>query len=156
VTIEINDESQDTVDQAALLALSRFVLDHLRIHPLAELSIRLVDQPEMARLHEKWMDESGPTDVMAFPMDELRPPNESQESEPGQLGDVVLCPAVAEKQALQAGHSAEDELHLLCTHGILHLLGFDHHDPDEKREMFALQATILAAWQGHRFESARS
>ena len=70
------------------------------------------------------------------------------DAEPGPLlGDVVLCPEVAAEQAGEAGHSAEDELHLLCTHGILHLLGYDHADPDEEREMFELQARLLASWR---------
>jgi probable rRNA maturation factor len=92
------------------------------------------------------MDLPGPTDVMAFPMDELRAPREDEEPEPGLLGDVLLCPQVAERQAKEAGHSTEDELHLLLVHGILHLLGHDHAEPDEKAVMFGLQGTLLQAW----------
>ena len=62
------------------------------------------------------------------------------------LGDVVLCPSVAAEQAAIAGHSTESELHLLCTHGILHLLGYDHATPDDERAMFDLQARIVHAW----------
>jgi len=148
VSIEVLNESGGAVDELRLVALSRFVLDRLRIHPQAELSVRVVDEPTMAHLHEQWMDEPGPTDVLSFPMDELRPPRDLDEPpEPGILGDVVLCPAVAERQAAQAGHSAEHELHLLTTHGILHLLGYDHAEPVEEREMFALQDDLLKAWQ---------
>jgi probable rRNA maturation factor len=96
------------------------------------------------------MDEPGPTDVLAFPMDELRPAADDAGPEPGLLGDVVLCPPVAEQQAAAAGHTTEDELHLLCTHGILHLLGYNHAEPDEEKEMFARQTELLAAWQRHR------
>jgi probable rRNA maturation factor len=93
------------------------------------------------------MDEPGPTDVLAFPMDELRPGRDGDDPPMGLLGDVVLCPQVAERQAKEAGHTTEDELHLLAVHGILHLLGYDHGEPEEHRDMFALQARLLAEWQ---------
>ncbi|HEX6920434.1 MAG TPA: rRNA maturation RNase YbeY [Actinomycetes bacterium] len=150
MTIDVNNESGVEVDEPALAGLSRFVLDRMRIHPLAELSVLLVDVPAMEALHVQWMDEPGPTDVLSFPMDELRPGSDDHEPEPGLLGDVVLCPQVAEQQAASAGHGAEDELHLLCTHGILHLLGYDHAEPDEERAMFALQRELLAAWRESR------
>jgi probable rRNA maturation factor len=79
-------------------------------------------------------------------MDELRPGRDDEEPEPGLLGDVVLCPQVAARQAVDAGHGTEDELHLLTTHGILHLLGYDHAEPEEEREMFGLQRELLADW----------
>jgi probable rRNA maturation factor len=147
VSVDVNDESGDHIDAPRLAELSRFVLDRLRIHPLAELSVLAVDVATMTTLNEQWMDESGPTDVLSFPMDELRPGNDEKEPEPGLLGDVVLCPPVARTQAVAAGHSTEDELDLLCTHGILHLLGYDHAEPDEEREMFGLQRELLGAWR---------
>jgi len=150
MTIDVNNESGVAVEEQSLAVLARFLLDALRVHPLAELSIILVDEDTMAQLHERWMDEPGPTDVMAFPMDELRVGDDNVEAEPGLLGDVVLCPAVAERQASAAGHALPDELYLLCTHGVLHLLGYDHHTPDEEREMFGLQARLLASWQAAR------
>jgi len=150
MTIDVNNESGVPTEEQSLAVLARFLLDALRIHPLAELSIILVDEETMAQLHERWMDEPGPTDVMAFPMDELRVGDDNIEPEPGLLGDVVLCPAVAQRQAVSAGHSLADELYLLTTHGILHLLGYDHHTPDEEREMFGLQARLLASWQAVR------
>jgi len=146
MSVEVLDESGAAVDADRLVSLSRFVLDQLRIHPQAELSVTAVDEAAMTALHEQWMDEPGPTDVLSFPMDELRPPDDDEPPEPGILGDVVLCAAVAERQAVAAGHSTADELHLLTTHGILHLLGYDHAEPDEEREMFGLQADILRAW----------
>jgi probable rRNA maturation factor len=92
------------------------------------------------------MDLPGPTDVMSFPMDELRPGRDGQEPEEGVLGDIVLAPEVAAKQAAAAGHSAADELHLLTVHGALHLLGYDHAEPEEEREMFGIQGDILAGF----------
>jgi probable rRNA maturation factor len=157
VTIEIANESGVAVDEVALASVARFALDELRIHPLAELSVLLVDESAMTDLHVKWMDEPGPTDVLSFPMDELRPPSmggthgsrggDESGPEPGLLGDVVLCPQVAAAQARQAGHSAQRELELLCVHGILHLLGYDHADPEEEAEMFGLQGELLRAWR---------
>lgn len=150
MSIDVNDESGADVDVERLSALSRFVLDRLRVHPLAELSVVAVDAETMAGHHKQWMDEEGPTDVMSFPMDELRPGTNDEEPEPGLLGDVVLCPQVAATQAAKAGHSTGHELDLLCTHGILHLLGYDHAEVEEQREMFALQADLLREWWADR------
>ena len=150
MSIDVINESGAEVDAIRIVALSRFVLDRMKVHPLAELSVLLVDVHAMEQLHMQWMDEPGPTDVMAFPMDELRPGRDGEEPEPGLLGDVVLCPAVAEQQAAQAGHTTLDELELLCTHGILHLLGYDHAEPDDKAEMFGLQDQALKAWRDRR------
>jgi probable rRNA maturation factor len=149
MTIEIANESGVSVDALSLERLARFVLDDLGVHPLVELSIRLVDVDAMTALHVHFMDEPGPTDVLAFPMDELndqRDDVESPDAPPALLGDVVLCPVVAEQQAREAGHSTEAELHLLCTHGILHLLGYDHGDPAQEREMFGQQTRLLTGW----------
>jgi probable rRNA maturation factor len=156
MSIEVLNESSAQVDETGLVELARHVLDGLKVHPLAELSLLLVDEPAMSELHEKWMGEPGPTDVLSFPMDELRPGHLSGGSDdggatdPALLGDVVLCPEVAKAQAREAGHSTEDELQLLCTHGILHLLGYDHAEPAEHEEMFGLQAGLLNSWQEKR------
>ena len=150
MTIEVNNETTSDLDEKELSDLCRFVLDRMRIHPQAELAVLLVDSDTMEQLHVKWMDEPGPTDVLAFPMDELRPASDDEEPKPGLLGDVVLCPDVARRQAKQAGHSTEDELHLLTTHGILHLLGYDHAEPEEEKEMFDLQGQLLGDWTARR------
>jgi probable rRNA maturation factor len=152
MSIEIANESGMDVDDAALVSLARHVLDAMKIHPQAELSILLVDEAAMEELHVKWMDEPGPTDVLSFPMDELRPPrgDDDGEAEPGLLGDVVICPQVAARQGRRAGHGFADEVNLLLTHGILHLLGYDHAQPDEEREMFGLQAKLLGSWWEER------
>ena len=148
MSIEVLNESGTDVDAHELSRLSRFVMDRMRVHPLAELCIKAVDEDTMAGLNEKWMEGEGPTDVLAFPMDELRPGLVNEEPEEGVLGDLVLCPAIAARQAETAGHSTTDEIDLLTVHGILHLLGYDHAEPDEHREMFGLQARLLAEWQG--------
>ena len=146
MTVEIANESGWSVDEASLVAQASFVLDRLRIHPRAELSLVLVDEPAMALLHERWMHEPGPTDVLAFPMDELRPPNATEAPAEGSLGDVVLCPSVAAKQAAVAGHDERSEQGILLTHGLLHLLGYDHMEPEEERLMFGLQGQLISEW----------
>ncbi|MDP9822427.1 rRNA maturation RNase YbeY [Nocardioides massiliensis] len=148
MSIEVLDESGAVVDATGLAKLARFVMDRMRVHPQAELCIKAVDEATIAELNEQWMDKVGPTDVLAFPMDELRPGLVNEEPEEGVLGDLVLCPAVAAKQAETAGHAVADEIDLLTVHGILHLLGYDHAEPEEHREMFGLQARLLAEWQG--------
>ena len=152
MTVEINNESGETADTAGLASLARFVLAELRIHPLAELSILLVDEQTMSAYHQKWMGEPGPTDVLSFPMDELRPPSEDDDPPEGLLGDVVLCPTVTAAQAAEHGRSADDEAEYLLVHGILHLLGFDHHGDQEKAEMFGLKDRLLAAWAAERVD----
>jgi len=156
VSIEVANESGVGVDELALVSVSRFVLDRMHINALAELSILLMDVEAMTELHVKWMDEPGPTDVMSFPMDELDTARRPDEMGPGPalLGDVVLCPAVATEQAVQAGHSLDDELHLLTVHGILHLLGFDHAEPADERKMFQLQNQLLDDWRDERERQA--
>jgi probable rRNA maturation factor len=150
LSIEIANESGVDVDTDAVLAVARHALDEMGVNPLAELSILLVDVDYMTELNHRWMGGDGPTDVLAFPMDEGsvdHGPSEGNGGEPALLGDIVVCPEVAAKQAAGAGHSAANELHLLTVHGLLHLLGYDHAEPDEEREMFALQARLLESWR---------
>ena len=147
MTIEITNESGITTDETVLLRLMEHNFTALHVSPDADVAILLVDEGAMEALHVQWMDEPGPTDVLSFPMDELRPGTEEQPTPPGLLGDIVLCPQVAEGQAQTAGHSTLDELILLTTHGLLHLLGFDHAEPEEEREMFGLQRELITAFQ---------
>ncbi|WP_114906066.1 rRNA maturation RNase YbeY [Ornithinimicrobium murale] len=152
MSIEVLNESGEVpppVTEQELHDLGRYVLDQMRVHPRTELAITLVDESAMEALHVQWMDLPGPTDVMSFPMDELRPGSDTETTD-GVLGDVVLCPVVARRQAKEAGHSVADEILLLTTHGILHLLGFDHAEPDEEREMFELQRTLLLTYLAQR------
>lgn len=147
MSIDVLNESGFEVDEAQLLQLVGFDLQKLFVHPDAEVSIALVDVGSMEQLHVQWMDEPGPTDVLSFPMDELRPGTPERPAPAGLLGDIVLCPEVAAEQAREAGHDLMAELRLLTTHGLLHLLGFDHAEPEERDEMFALQDKLLAAFE---------
>ena len=150
MSVEVTNESGYRLDEAEFADLSRHVLDAMGVHPLAELEIRFVDADVMSELHVQWMDEEGPTDVLSFPMDELRPGTDGELSEEGILGSIVVCPPVAADQALAAGHSAEEEMLLLTTHGILHLLGYDHAEPEEEKEMFDLQRRLLLTFLASR------
>jgi len=150
MSVEVNNESGYAVDEAEFAELGRYVLDAMHLHPETELSIMLVEVDVMAELHVRWMDEPGPTDVLSFPMDELRPGREGDVTPPGLLGDIVLCPEVAAQQARVAGHSTAEELLLLATHGILHLLGYDHAETADEKEMFDLQRQLLLTFLAQR------
>ncbi len=117
----------------------------MQVHPDCELNIRLVTEPEITELHIKWMDLPGPTDVLSFPMDEVKP--NSKSNGPGIVGDIVLCPAFAERNEKQ---SLSKELELLTVHGVLHLLGFDHAEAKEEESMFKLQDELLEKWRATR------
>ena len=143
MTIEITNESEVAVDLTRVQLLAEHVRESLRLHPLVDLGIIFVDETPMTDLHIRWMDEPGPTDVLSFPMDELRPGSDEMLSSEGVLGDVVICPQVARRQAEVAGHPEMHEMLMLLTHGMLHLVGFDHAEPEEEKEMFALQKELL-------------
>ncbi|WOF24669.1 rRNA maturation RNase YbeY [Microbacterium betulae] len=144
--IDVNNESGIGVDESVLLRLAQHDLAQLHVSPDSEVAIVLVDEGAMEALHVQWMDEPGPTDVLSFPMDELRPGTDDMPTPAGLLGDIVLCPQVAEGQAATAGHSLMDELILLTTHGLLHLLGYDHAEPEEHRVMFGLQDRLIQSF----------
>jgi probable rRNA maturation factor len=143
MSIEISNESEIAVDTDRVLKLATFVRGELKLHQAVDLGIIFVDEDPMTELHVKWMDEPGPTDVLSFPMDELRPGSDLLPSPEGVLGDIVVCPQVAARQAETAGHPTINEILLLVTHGMLHLVGFDHAEPEEEAEMFGLQRTLL-------------
>ena len=153
MSIEVLNESDTALDELELVECARYVLREMHVHPQTELCIRLIDEAAMETLHVQWMDLPGPTDVMSFPVDELTPGREGEEPEPGMLGDVVICPSVAARQAATAGYALEEGILLVTTHGILHLLGFDHGEPEEEKEMFELQRTLLLTFLATRGRS---
>ncbi|PJJ43868.1 putative rRNA maturation factor [Glutamicibacter mysorens] len=148
MSIEVNNETEYDVDLKDVNALAESVMRAMFLHPETEVSLVFIDEDAMSALHVEWMDLEGPTDVMSFPMDELRPGTAGAPGENGILGDIVICPSVAEAQAKAGGHSTHDEILLLTTHGLLHLMGFDHMEPAEKEEMFALQRKLLESYTG--------
>lgn len=154
MSVEILNESGVELDVAEFATLARFVMRRMRVHPQAELCLKLVDEGTIAEFNERYLDKLGPTDVLSFPMDELRPGRDGEPEEHGILGDMLLCPQYAAQQASNFSRSVDDELHLLTIHGILHLLGYDHAEPAEKKEMFALQDRLLAEW--HRVRAGEA
>ena len=150
MTIEVAYESGVPVDEIVLVSVARYVLVRMRINPLAELSILLVDEPTMTDYHMRFMGLPGPTDVLSFPMDELRAPSEDEEPPEGVLGDIVICPQYTAEQAKETGRTPEGEADYLMVHGMLHLLGHDHAEPAEKKVMFDLNDALIAAWDAHR------
>jgi len=174
MSIEIANESGYEVDADVIVAIARHTLSQMGVNPLAELSVLLVDSDYMAELNHRWMGKDGPTDVLAFPMDENTIDHGPAEATgaPTLLGDIVLCPEVATAQALKYGnpdprmrrdqdegeavrpvdgkYGFADELNMLTIHGVLHLLGYDHAEPEEEREIFSLQGKLLESWQARR------
>ncbi|KRO91447.1 MAG: rRNA maturation RNase YbeY [Actinobacteria bacterium BACL4 MAG-120507-bin0] len=140
--IDLENKTNYQLDEARLISLADFSLTKLGIHPDSELGIRLVNEIEMEELHQKWMNLSGATDVMSFPMDEIKP--DSASNGPGIIGDIVLCPEFAAKNGKQ---STDLEIELLTVHGVLHLLGFDHKELEDELVMFKMQEDFLNQWR---------
>jgi probable rRNA maturation factor len=141
MTVEITNRSGVAAPEKDVESLLNYGIEYMELNPECEVSMTFVDDAEMEELHIKWMDEPGTTDVLSFPMD--MPENRNDIVT---LGDIVLSPNIAEKQAIDAGHSTDHEIHILVTHGLLHILGYDHADKDEEKVMFALQETIVKEW----------
>lgn len=142
MSVEVTNETEWIIDSKVFSDLGVWVLDQMRVSTRSDLTILFVDPEPIANLHERWMNLQGPTDVMSFPMDELRP-GDGRAVVEGVLGDIVICPWVAAQQAAAAGHGTMEEMLLLTIHGILHLLGYDHHTPQQERQMFGLQRQLL-------------
>lgn len=150
MSVEVLNETDYQIDGIEFQELADYVLSAMHVSPEAEMSLIFVEPDVIAALHERWLDLEGPTDVMSFPMDELRPGSEASPTEAGILGDIVICPEVAQAQAAKAGHSSAEEMLLLTVHGILHLLGYDHVEKEEEKEMFALQRKLLLTFLAER------
>ena len=141
MSVELTNRSGALVPEKQMHSLLDFGITYMELHPDCAISLTFVDVIEMEELHIKWMQEGGPTDVLSFPMDMPEKIGDAVT-----LGDIVISPAVAAKQALEAGHSTEDEIYILAIHGLLHIIGYDHADPDEEKVMFSLQAKIVKEW----------
>ncbi len=145
MTVEVTNRSGVSAPESEVESLLIFALDYMELHPECDLSVTFVDDKEMEELHIKWMDEPGTTDVLSFPMD--MPENRDDAVT---LGDIVIDPIVAAEQAASAGHSTDHEIFILASHGLLHILGYDHADKDEEKVMFELQETIVKKWAAQK------
>lgn len=141
MTVEVTNRSGALAPTKEIASLLDFVLLEMNLNPECEINVVFVDEIEMTELHIKWMDEDGPTDVLSFPMDLPETDDEAVT-----LGDIVIAPAVAEEQALSAGHSPQHEMYILATHGLLHILGYDHAEKEEEKAMFDLQESLVKKW----------
>jgi probable rRNA maturation factor len=142
MTIEVTNTSGQLVPTTEINSLMTHAMNALDLNPDCDLNITFVEDGYMTELHIKWMDEPGTTDVLSFPMD--------MPEEPGEvvtLGDIVISPIVAAAQAITQGHSTEHEIYILATHGLLHIIGYDHADKEEERIMFELQEKIVTEWE---------
>ena len=142
MTIEVTNTSGQLVPTAEMTSLMTHAMKALDLNPECDLNIAFVDDEYMTELHIKWMDEPGTTDVLSFPMDMPEEPGEAVT-----LGDIVISPVVAAAQALTQGHSTEHEIYILATHGLLHIIGYDHADKNEEKVMFDLQEKIVTDWE---------
>ena len=142
MTLEITNTSGLLVPANEMQSLMSFAFKELDLHSDCELNMLFVDDQEMTELHIKWMNEGGTTDVLSFPMD--MPESKEQAVT---LGDIVISPRVAAEQAKNAGHSVEHEIFILATHGLLHILGYDHVELADEVIMFELQESIVATWK---------
>lgn len=167
-----DEQTAVPVDLARWQALAEAVLRSEGVRGLAELSLLFVSETEITELNQEYMGKQGPTDVLAFPIDAAdaevvlhgEPPSRGPDRSPPDpgdmpllLGDVVVCPAVAAAQAPEHAGTLDDELALLVVHGILHVLGHDHHEPDETARMRARELELLTEhhWHGPAPEGFR-
>jgi probable rRNA maturation factor len=142
MTIEVTNTSGQLVPTAEMTSLMTYAMKALDLNPECDLNIAFVEDDYMTELHIKWMDEPGTTDVLSFPMDMPEEPGEAVT-----LGDIVISPVVAAAQALTQGHSTEHEIYILATHGLLHIIGYDHAEKAEEKVMFDLQEKIVTDWE---------
>ena len=142
MTIEVTNTSGQLVPTTEITSLITHAMNALELNPDCDLNIAFVEDDYMTELHIKWMDEPGTTDVLSFPMDMPEEPGEAVT-----LGDIVISPVVAAAQALQQGHSTEHEIYILATHGLLHIIGYDHADTADEKIMFELQEKIVSDWE---------
>jgi len=142
MTVEVTNTSGQLVPTAEMTSLMTHAMKALDLNPECDVNIAFVEDDYMTELHIKWMDEPGTTDVLSFPMDMPEEPGEAVT-----LGDIVISPVVAAAQALTQGHSTEHEIYILATHGLLHIIGYDHADKNEEKVMFDLQEKIVTDWE---------
>ena len=149
MSVEVTNETAWSLDLRIFSELGTWVLDQMKVSTQSDVTILFVDPDPISQLHEHWMGLDGPTDVMSFPMDELRP-GDGKTLVEGVLGDIVICPWVADEQAAAAGHGTVEEMLLLQIHGMLHLLGYDHATPEQERQMFGVQRQLLLTFLAAR------
>lgn len=146
MNVFVADEQTEAVDAAFLRDLAALVLERESCPPDTEVSVILVGDEEMEGYNRKFLDRSGPTDVISLPIEELapgRPPGSIPGGPPPMLGDVIVDPACIRRQARDLDRSFEDEMALMVVHGLLHLLGYDHGADADAERMDERTSAIL-------------
>ena len=147
MSVFIADEQADSLSIGELHSLALLVMSEEGFPDEAEVTLLFVDEGEISSYNERFLDRTGATDVLAFPVEELIPgivPDTDPQGPPLMLGDVVIAPSYVRRQADDMGVAYDDEMALMVTHGILHLLGYDHVDDDEARRMEERERELLA------------
>ncbi len=150
MSVFLADEQGETVDLDQLRGLAELVLREEGYPDATELTLLLVNEDEMSSYNERFLDRSGPTDVLAFPVEELMPgvvPDPDPNGPPLMIGDVIIAPAYVGRQAAEYEVAFDDEMALMVTHGILHLLGYDHLD-DQDAELMERRETEMLSLVG--------
>lgn len=161
MTIDVfgaDEQSDEVVDLAAMVQLCRRVLEAEGVRGGAEVSLLFVNEPAIAELNERFLGEEGATDVLSFPLEDepvvggrvpdsggTGPGEPSEDEPPDLLGDVVVCPRVAARNAAGEGVRLDDELAHLVVHGTLHLLGLDHVEEADRKAMAERERDLLRA-----------
>jgi len=141
--IDIENLSSFSIDEKDVKNYVGQMLSHLSVNKKSYVSILFVEENEMARQHLKWMKEPGPTDVMSFPMDDVLLSNKKSLNKQSMLGDIIICPAIAYKDAIKQSIPPAKHLVFLLAHAILHLLGQDHQVPSQRGIMQKKEQGIM-------------
>jgi len=147
VSVFLADEQGEPVDLLQLRHLAELVLTEEGYPDETEVTVLLVSDDEMASYNERFLDRTGPTDVLAFPVEELTPgfvPDRDPGGPPLVIGDVIVAPAYVSRQAAETDVGFDDEMALMVAHGILHLLGYDHIEDGDAELMERREGELLS------------
>lgn len=138
IHILVESPFEDRLNWAFIEPTAVAVLRQQGVDEASDLSVVIDGDAKLQELNLQYLSIDAPTDVLSFESDEIDP-----ETELPYLGDIIISLPRAEAQATSAGHALQSELQLLIVHGVLHLLGYDHAEEDEKAEMWAAQSRVL-------------
>ena len=141
--IDVDNSSNFSIDKVSVKNYTKQMLQILKVNTKSDVSILFVNEDEMTKQHVRWMNESGPTDVMSFPMDDIVLQDSKLRKKQAILGDIIICPAVALKDAKEQGINPAYHLVFLLTHGVLHLLGQDHQEASQRVVMQKREQGIM-------------
>jgi probable rRNA maturation factor len=141
--IDVDNSSNFSIDEVSVKNYAKQMLQILKVNTKSDVSILFVNEDEMAKQHVRWMNESGPTDVMSFPMDDIVLQDSKLRKKQAILGDIIICPGVALKDAKEQGINPAYHLVFLLTHGVLHLLGQDHQEASQRVVMQKREQGIM-------------